>query len=114
MPGRYEKTSPASPQGLSGVACDATPVAVEPACSRGRSIALLAVLVSACVLVVTPTVVAAVSMIDPSALDQTLSWFQPLSPIASHLDHVKLVLAAGSVVVVWSGRESNEVHAAVT
>ena len=71
---------------------------------RGHSVALLAILVAACVLMLTPAVVAAISMINPGVLDQTLSWFQPLSPVASHLDHAKLLLSAGSVVIVWSGR----------
>jgi len=114
MPGRNEKTSPASAQRLNTAACKATPAAVEPVCSRGHSIALLAVLVSACVLVLTPAVVAAVSMIDSSALNQTLSWFQPLSPIASHLDHAKLAVAASSMAMVWRGRQGNQVQAAVT
>jgi hypothetical protein len=114
MPGRYEKTGSTYPERLNGAACKATSAALEPVCSRGHAIALLVVLVSACVLLLTPAVVAAISMIDPSALDQTLSWFQPLSPIASHLDHLKLVLATGSVAMVWSGWQGSHVRAAVT
>jgi hypothetical protein len=62
----------------------------------------------------TPAVVAGISMIDPSALDQTRSWFQPLSTITSHLDHAKLVVAAGSVVMFWSGRQGKKFQASGT
>ena len=113
MPGRHEQTDPGFPQSLNVAACTAAPDAVETVPSRGRSIALLAVLISACTLVLTPAVVAAISMIDPRALDQTLSWFQPLSPIPSLLDDVKLVLAAGAVAAVSSGRR-HPVHLGVT
>lgn len=114
MPGRYETTTPGSPQGLNAAACKGTLAAVESGCSTRHSIALLAVLVGACGLVLTPAVVAGISMIDPSALDQTLSWFQPLSPIPSQLDHAKLVVAAGSVAMFWSGRHGNKLHASGT
>jgi hypothetical protein len=101
MPGRDETTTPGSPQGLNGAACKGTPAAVESVCSTGRSIALVALLVFVCFLVVTPAVVAGISMIAPSAMDQTLSPFQWFSPITPHLDLARLVLAAGSVVMVW-------------
>jgi hypothetical protein len=114
MPGRYETPTHASPQTLNGAACKATLAVAEPVCPRRHPIALLAILVSASVLMLTPAVVAAVSMIDPSALDQTVSWFQPLSPITSHLDHARLMLAAGSVVTVWGGRQGNNFDGAGT
>ena len=107
MPGRHETPTPASPQALNGAACKATPAAVEAVDSPGHSIALLAVLLSSCALVLAPAVIAGISMIDPSALDQAVPWFQPLSPITSHIDHARLMLAAGSVVTVWSRRQGN-------
>jgi hypothetical protein len=111
MPGHYETTTAGSARRLNGAACKGTPAAAKSTCSARHSIALLAVLGSACVLALTPAVVAGISMVDPSALDQTLSWFQPLSPITSHLDHVKLVVAVGSVVLFWNGRQGKKSQA---
>jgi hypothetical protein len=111
MPGRDETTTPGSSQSLNEAACNGTHAAVESGCSTRHSIALLAVLIAACVLVLSPAVVAVISMIDQSALDHTLAWFQLLSPITSQLDHAKLVVAAGSVVMFWSGRQGNKLHA---
>src|SRR6266850_2544232 len=110
MPGRYETHTPAPAQTLNGAgaAGKTTPAEVEGVLSPGHWIALVAVLVSACALVLGPAVVAGISMIDPSSLDQTASWFRPLSPITSQLDHARLLLAAGSVITVWSGRQGNE------
>lgn|SRR5487761_36187 len=114
MSGRDETTTLGSPERLNGASCKGTPVAVESGCSTRHSTALLAVLVVAGVLVLTPAVVAGISMIDPSALDQTLSRFQPLSSITSQLDHAKFVVAAGSVVTFWSGRQGKKFQASGT
>jgi hypothetical protein len=106
MPGRFETTTPGSPQGLNEDACQEGPGAVESLASAGHAISLLAVLVLACVLVLTPVVVAGISMTDPGALDETTSWFRRLAPIPSYLDHAKLAVAAGSIFMVWRGRQA--------
>jgi hypothetical protein len=111
MPGRDEATTLGFPESLSRASRKGTPAAIDPGCSTRHPIALLAVLVAACVLVLTPAVVASISMVDPSALDQALSRFQPLSPITSQLDHAKLVVAAGSVVIFWTGRKGKKFQA---
>ena len=110
MPGYHETTTAGSPQQLNGVACKGTPAADESMRSRAHSIALLSVLASACLLVLTPAIVAGISMVNPGALDQTSSWFQPLSSVTSHLDHAKLVLAAGAMVAAWSGPHADHVE----
>jgi hypothetical protein len=43
-----------------------------------------------------------------------LPWFQPLSRVTSLLDHAKLVVAAGSVVMFWSGRQGNRLQASAS
>jgi hypothetical protein len=101
MPGCYETANSGSPQSLNGAAQEGTPAAVESVCSQGRSIALVAVLVFACLLVAGPAVVAGISMVNPGALDQTLAPLLWVSPITSHFDLAKLVVGAGSVVMVW-------------
>ena len=100
MPGRDETKSPGSPQGLDGTACRETPVAVEPIASTGQSIALVALLVCACVLLLSPATIAAISMVDATAFDQTSTWLQWLSPITSQLDHAKVIFAAASAFMV--------------
>ena len=104
MPGRYETTAGPS-QGLKGGAQGGSPVAVESICSAGQTVALVGLLILACLLVVTPAVVAGVSMISPGALEHTVSPFMWLSPITSHLDLARLVVGAGSVAMVMSSRE---------
>src|SRR6266850_5550918 len=101
MPGRYETTAGPS-QGLNGGTPEGTPAAVESFCSTGQTIALVGLLIFACLLVLTPAVVAGVSMISPSALDHSVSPLMWLSPITSHLDLAKFLVGAGSVVMVMS------------
>jgi hypothetical protein len=106
MPGRDETKSPGSPQGLDGTACKETPDAVEPLASTGQSIALVALLVCACILVVSPAAIAAMSMVDATAFDQTSTWLQRLSPITSQLDHAKVILVGASAFIVSRADEA--------
>jgi hypothetical protein len=105
MPGRYETTTAGPSQGLNEGAQNSTPDPVESVCSTGQTIALVALLVFACLLVLTPAVVAGVSMVSPSALEQAYTPFMWVSPITSHLDLAKLVVGAGSVVMVMNSWE---------
>jgi hypothetical protein len=80
--------------------------AIESMVSPGHLIALVALLVATCLLMLTPAVVAGISIVDPSALVQPLSFFDRISPITSGVDYAKLVLPAGSVVMVWRVHEA--------
>jgi hypothetical protein len=106
MPGRYETTTSGSPQSLNGAAQEETSAAIESIGSKGRSIALVALLVFACLLVASPAVVAGISMVNPGALDQTPTPLQWVSPIASHLDLAKVLVGAVSVAMVWRADEA--------
>lgn len=70
----------------------------------GHPVALLAVLLFACLLLVTPAVVAAIAMIDAHALDSAYSWLQQFTPITTFLGAAKFLLAAGSVIVGLASR----------
>jgi hypothetical protein len=66
-----------------------------------RNAAVLAVLVPAVVLMVCPPLVAAISMVDPGALDGASRWIQRLAPTISYLDYVKAALTLTAPFVIW-------------
>jgi hypothetical protein len=53
-----------------------------------------------------PAIVAAISMIDASALDQTYSLFQRLASITSYLNWAKLAYVFAPAVVIARGEET--------
>ena len=68
--------------------------------SARTAIGRLVLVLFACLLVLSPPVVAGIAMVDPGALDQASSWVQGFSPIASDINVAKIFLILGSVVAV--------------
>ena len=66
----------------------------------------MAVLACAVVLVVSPPIVAVISMVDPDALTNLSQWLERLSPEFTYLDYAKAALTVGSLALVWRSPEN--------
>jgi hypothetical protein len=76
-------------------------VGLESAVRNSRNAAVLAVLLLAVALMVCPPLIAAISMVDPGALDGASRWIQRVSPTISYLDYAKAALTVIAPIVMW-------------
>ncbi|HEY2597650.1 MAG TPA: hypothetical protein VGJ79_04145 [Candidatus Dormibacteraeota bacterium] len=72
---------------------------------------MIAILMLACILLLTPAMVATISMVAPGELNQTTSWFRGFSRLFDYLAFAKMSVALGSVFWVSRVQETMNLRA---